>query len=546
MSLRKLDRWYHTLRPLRFIQWTNRVARKLQRPDWNQVAAPPRRVATGRWSEPAQRPALMTKPDELRVFETSHRLAVAGDWHPDDAPHLVIYNLHYFDDLNASGSVERKDWHRQLIERWIVENPPGRGAGWEPYPLSIRVVNWIKWDLRSRELGNHELDSLATQAHALSQQIEYHLLANHLFANAKALTFAGSYFEGDQAAHWLQTGAQLLERELREQVLADGAHFELSPMYHATILEDLLDLVNLSRVYPNLPIWNSLRPLLETKISAMRKWLGAMCHPDGEISFFNDAAFGVAVEPLQLDRYAARLNLPSIAAPRNGITFLDSSGYVRLQSDESVVILDVAEVGPSYQPGHAHADTLSWEWSWRGQRVVVNSGTSCYGVSAERHRQRSTAAHNSVVVNGENSSDVWSGFRVGRRAHPGPVEIDDSNGQLRVKASHDGYRRRDRLVHCRQWTLGNRLLKISDRLEGRFHQAESRTHLHPQATTSLATAGCQIGIQVASAGSLAARINPGDWILAQSTYHPRFEVSQHNECLVGPFHGPVLDAHFQW
>ena len=56
-------------------------------------------------------------------------------------------------------------------------------------------------------------------------------------------------------------------------------------------------------------------------------------------------------------------------------------------------ILDVAEVGPSYQPGHAHADTLSFELSLYGQRVLVNSGTSQYGNDAERYRQRSTGAH---------------------------------------------------------------------------------------------------------------------------------------------------------
>jgi uncharacterized heparinase superfamily protein len=67
----------------------------------------------------------------------------------------------------------------------------------------------------------------------------------------------------------------------------------------------------------------------------------------------------------------------------------------------AVALLDVAPIGPDYLPGHAPADTLSFELSVFGQRLLVNSGTSCYGASLERLRQRATAAHNTVVVDGE-------------------------------------------------------------------------------------------------------------------------------------------------
>ena len=63
-----------------------------------------------------------------------------------------------------------------------------------------------------------------------------------------------------------------------------------------------------------------------------------------------------------------------------------------------------------------HADNLSFEWSLGEQRVLVNSGTSLYGVSSERHRQRKTKSHNTVEIDGFDSSEIWSGFRVARRA----------------------------------------------------------------------------------------------------------------------------------
>ena len=88
-----------------------------------------------------------------------------------------------------------------------------------------------------------------------------------------------------------------------------------------------------------------------------------------------------------------------------------------------MALLDVAPVGPDYLPGHAHADTLSFELSLFGQRVLVNSGTSQYEAGPERSRQRGTAAHNTVIVDGHDSSEVWAGFRVARRASSrGPAD----------------------------------------------------------------------------------------------------------------------------
>ena len=81
------------------------------------------------------------------------------------------------------------------------------------------------------------------------------------------------------------------------------------------------------------------------------------------------------------------------------------------------LLLDVASIGPDYLPGHGHADTLSFEMSLFGKRTLVNRGISQYGIEV-RQVERGTAAHNTVVINNENSSEVWSGFRVARRARP--------------------------------------------------------------------------------------------------------------------------------
>ena len=147
----------------------------------------------------------------------------------------------------------------------------------------------------------------------------------------------------------------------------------------------------------------------------MLDWLGGMCHSDGGIGFFNDGAFGVAPELGQLREYADRLGFGAPEFPRERVVHFADSGYVSIIEGPVRAILDVARVGPDYLPGHAHADTLSFELSLFGQRVLVNSGTSCYAPGAQRLSERGTAAHNTVQVNGENSSEVWKAFRVARR-----------------------------------------------------------------------------------------------------------------------------------
>lgn len=111
---------------------------------------------------------------------------------------LWLFNLHYFDDLNAMGASQRKEWHNQLADRWINENIVGKGVGWEPYPTSLRIVNWVKWHLSENRLSDNYIQSLALQARWLNKRIEWHILGNHLFSNAKALVFVGIFFSNKE------------------------------------------------------------------------------------------------------------------------------------------------------------------------------------------------------------------------------------------------------------------------------------------------------------------------------------------------------------
>jgi uncharacterized heparinase superfamily protein len=416
-------------------------------------------------------------------------------------------------------------------------------------------VNWIKWALNGNRLKEEWLESLALQARWLRRRLEYHLLANHLLANAKALVYAGAFFEGEEAGEWLDKGLEILEKEMPEQILSDGGHFERSPMYHSIVLEDVLDLVNL---FGGVGDGSADRGEVGQRIALVARkaashsgnmlaFLEGMCHPDGDISFFNDAAFGMAAEPMALVEYAERLGIEVPASQEDGLTHFVETGYVRYQDGPLAAILDVAPVGPDYQPGHAHADTLSFELSLFGQRLFVNSGTSTYEVDEERQRQRSTRAHNTVEIDGENSSEVWKSFRVARRAYPRNLDILEAGDQVRVSCEHDGYRRlRGRPVHQREWKFAERRLTITDRVTRKPRMISlpgSRAtlaptggclasfHLHPEVEVIQEARSNRFLLRLASGEEVRFSLDGGETWVEDSTWHPEFGLSIPNKVI---------------
>ena len=185
-------RYLHTVRYLRPSQLANRVWRRLYRPRPDLRPAPSLRAREGAWAVPVAAEPTLLGPTRLRFLNVERQCAVAADWRPTDAALLWRYHLHYFDDLNATDAAARVAWHHALLRRWVEENPPGGEVAWDPYPTSRRIVNWIKWALGGHELSADCVESLAVQLRWLSRRLEYHLLGNHLFANAKALASTGS------------------------------------------------------------------------------------------------------------------------------------------------------------------------------------------------------------------------------------------------------------------------------------------------------------------------------------------------------------------
>jgi len=492
------------------------------------------------WQAAIVKPQTYSEGPSFRFLNREVDFNNAIEWQYAANGRLWTYNLHYFDFLNAASNpahthrTASDDTGYRIIQDWINNNPPTVGTGWEPYPTSLRIVNWIKWTLDGHPLSATDLDSLFIQARWLFNRVEHHILANHLFTNLKALCFAGVFFDGPEATKWRQQAITQLHQQLDEQILADGAHFELSPMYHDIILEDVLDLLNLLSCQPTLDD-QALRPKLTAVAQRMLNWSLQVRHPDGRLAFFNDSAFSIAPAIDALCAYASRLSIDPIATdsenrqPLSNLEKPDCSGLAVLRSGAGFALFDIGSIGPDYQPGHAHADSLSFEYSWREARIFVNSGTSTYTPGALRNAQRSTRLHNTVEIDGVNSSQVWGGFRVASRARTEILDFDQTETQSGsfVVAKHDGYTRHlKNVIHTRKLQLTPDGLEIEDHVSGNWSLAIARFYLHPtlqlEETNRIVSSSGQVFNVAVTGGYLTRR---------DSEWYPEFGDQQANTCL---------------
>ena len=390
-----------------------------------------------------------------------------SSWNDTSQGMLWAYNLNYMDWILQEGATYEEG------EKWIdkfCQEISGNKVGLDPYPIALRGINWIKFmvqyynriPIEKREVWTN---SLYSQYRLLAKKLEYHLLGNHLLEDIYSLYIASLYFQDKKL---YRKASKLLKQELKEQVLPDGAHYEQSPMYHCILLDRLLDCYNFSVHNVRFGQQREMNNLLEDKVKQMLGWLKAIIYEDGSLPLLNDSANGIAPTSREIFDYARRLGL-IIEESR-----LKESGYRKIRLTWGEVILDVGGITASYQPGHSHADTFNYELKIDGHPFIIDTGISTYNKTERRQWERGTAAHNTVVVGCLNSSEVWGGFRVGRRANVYIVEEQEG----RIVAEHDGYGKKCR--HQRSFIWDSfQCLKIIDKLSS-DKAAISYVHLAPE------------------------------------------------------------------
>lgn len=393
----------------------------------------------------------------FRFLNLENKFEQKIDWSYEKNGKLWNYNLEYFDYLHQEDvSVEEKINLIFDFYNFSISNQKKM----EPYPISLRLINCIKF-LSLHQVSDPKINNyLYQEADYLSQNLEYHILGNHLLENGFALLIASAYFKNDS---WVNKAENLLVKELEEQILGDGSHFELSPMYHQIIFFRVLELIDWYSKWNKKK--NKFLEYLKVIASRMNSFLENISFKNGDIPHFNDSSDGIAYSTSELRKYFSSLQLQSSPVG------LKDSGYRSMSNAFLEVKIDVAQLAVDYQPGHAHADSLGYIIYYKEKPFIVEQGTSTYQINQRRALERSSAAHNTVVLNNENHSQVWSGFRVGSRAS---TEILDDTKSF-IKARHDGYLHKYKLWHERSFEMKSQTFEIIDVLS---KNVEAESHIH--------------------------------------------------------------------
>lgn len=439
--MKNIKRYYHTLKYLRREQIVWRIAGKLGI-QCGLKNKPQRNI---NWSEGCFIEELDYDKDFLKRFNVeeilNNHITLLNEvqefcweesWNISEKSALWNFNLHYFEylypllyEFEQTGERKYLDKALACMKSWINNNPQkSGGAGWSPYTVSLRLTNWLGFLSRARQYVEQKMEqqiiqSVYEQYVFLTSHLEKHLLGNHYLENLKAIVLCAIAFRDSKV---LDEALDLFCEQCEEQILNDGMNFELSPMYHKLIFEDVL------RVAIWLQLSGKESAKLEPYIYRMADAAHTLEYGLERIPLFNDAGTNVtkslrALE-VTVEKYFGYKPIMK--------TCLKEAGYYRFELDGYTLIVDAGKAGPDYIPGHSHCDAMSFEVFYQGVPVIVNCGTYAYQCE-DRGFYRSTAAHNTVMINDTEQSECWSNFRLARRSAARVLQIKENSITLEMK-----------------------------------------------------------------------------------------------------------------
>ena len=476
-------------------------------------------------------------PLTVRFLNVRHSLPDPIDWRLEcwpEASQLWRFHLHYHEfllDAAADGTEVALRGAWDVVEQWIENNrlsdPRVLFDAWHPYCISRRLPVWIcLWTTSPPDepLRKQVLDSLWMQARYLAGHLERDLGGNHLLENLRALILAGCFLDCPEAEGWRHLAGRFLRDELAEQILPHGEHFERSPMYHAAMLDAVLDIRDAAG-----ELMLETAALAAESAEKMGGFLREVLHPDGGIPLLGDSCFGETPSPAGLlgrtgvGKGGPRSVRPTVAK-RGGQC---CGNYWIYRDEESVVLLDAGPVGPDHLPAHAHADLLTFEASFRGSRLFVDSGVGSYQDDDDRRYCRSTAAHNALEIDGTDQCDMWSKFRMGYRGWPSGLTVGETAGFFWAGATHNAYRRLGvpnvgRWFACRP---GGPWICVDWAVGKGWHRYTNRLHLYPEVVAEQ-TGDSEVALKLEERTLKLRFFAPGEVAIEQGWYYPKMGYRQ--------------------
>jgi uncharacterized heparinase superfamily protein len=430
----------------------------------------------------------------------------------------AVDRFDWLGDLRAAGAPGAQALAAELTRRWIGENQRYTEPVWRSGILAARLRNLL---LHSGyvTLGADPafkamlMSSLYRQAVHLRRALPDGLYGSALLKAVVALMLAGLMLP--RGERMLVRGRRLLARELGRQMLADGGHVERSPQ---AMLELLIHLVDLRDAFAacRRPVPDGLQITIENLASV----LTMLCHGDGHLAAFNDTA--------ELDPALIEAALLRAGGRLRALNQLPITGFQRMECGKTAAIVDCGAPPRHGLDDHAHAGTLSFELSYDGDRVFVNCGAHPWSREWQQV-QRSSAAHSTVIVDNVNSSmllpprnhPAGDGGLGGVVLRPDIVTArrEETNGQIWLDLSHNGYEEGFGLVHRRRLYLSanGEDFMGEEQLVGKGGNSYAlRFHLHPAVQASITQNGQAALLKLPKGSFWRIRIQGGEIALAES------------------------------
>jgi len=367
---------------------------------------------------------------------------------PSDEWAVMLLSFSWLRHLRAADSAITRANARALIDDWINIQGGWHPVGWRLDILSRRIICWLSqapFVLQDADARFYRrfIRSLSRQVRYLRRTLKESRDGLPRLQAVIALNYATLCIQGQGGN--LRSNARRLIEELRAQILPDGGHVSRNP---GALIELLADLLPLRQLFS---ARNSQPPqALIGAIDRMMPMLRFFRHADGNFAEFN----GMGPTPVDLLAtvlaYDDARGAPLSNAPH--------SGYQRLDSGQSALLMDTGRPPPVALSQEAHAGCLSFEMSWKQQRLVINCGLPAVNKENWRQVARQTAAHSTVTFNDKSSCHflesgsfrrLLSGIPIVGGPRQVTVEREEHAEGVMLRVSHDGYADDYGVIHSR-------------------------------------------------------------------------------------------------
>lgn len=384
-----------------------------------------------------------------------------------------LHGFTWLRDLRALGTDAARSRARAMVVDFMDTYKP-EPISYEADVIGARLAAWLgHYDFFAASADDdfrHALMArLVHDARTLSTVLPSAFLDQRILTALKGLA-AASIAMPDHAPY-LPRALKFLVPELTRQFYPDGCHIERSPSTHLLALQDLTEIRALIQAGGKVPP-TELVTTIEHAASAMR----ALRHGDGGLALFNGSKEELAT--------LIDLVLAQAGRARGTLSHLKSCGLFRVAAAKSVLIMDAGAPAPPGIDRYAHAGTLSFEFSYGKERVIVNCGAAPALVGDWSSALRETAAHSTLVIANTSSAEIKPPGLARRPMSVNAIR-QDAGGVAWIEANHDGWGQIYGAIHHRRLGLSDNgeELQGEDAIEAGTPQPfDIRFHLPPSVT----------------------------------------------------------------